>query len=188
MVGKSGNLCKKNLILYYKYTNKVDNNDLLGEYPCKIDSKGRMRVPSALLREIGISDEMESSESNPQVFVLNRGFEKNLVLRPKAVWDSTIAKFSALNQFNRKNRKAVRYMYRGAQKLELDASGRILLKKQLLDFAGIDKEVTLFAQGDTVEIWATDIYNETFNEEADEDMAAFIEEVMGAEEPGQKEE
>jgi len=48
---------------------------LLGEYDCKIDAKGRLRMPSALLKQLG---ELESYK-----FVVNRGFEKCLMLYPE---------------------------------------------------------------------------------------------------------
>ena len=148
----------------------MKNIELLGEFECKIDAKGRMRVPAQLLKQLG--------DGGTHTFVVNRGLEKNLMLYPKKVWDQMIAKVSSLNQFDRNNRKFIRYMYRGAQHLELDSSDRILMKKQLLEFAGIEKEVILFAQGDQIEIWSKTEYLNDMMMEPNEDMVSLAEKVM----------
>lgn len=143
---------------------------LLGEFECKVDAKGRMRIPAQLIKQMG--------ESDAQTFVVNRGFEKNLMLYPKEVWDNMIAQISELNQFDRNNRKFIRYIYRGAQQLEVDASDRVLIKKQLLEFADIGKEVVLFAQGDQIEIWSKEEYERQMAMDDDEDFAQLAEVVM----------
>ncbi|MFM7154276.1 MAG: MraZ N-terminal domain-containing protein, partial [Bacteroidota bacterium] len=43
---------------------------LIGEYTVALDEKGRLRVPSALLRQLGEKPDGEGYE-----FVINRGFE-----------------------------------------------------------------------------------------------------------------
>ena len=52
--------------------------NLIGEFDCKIDVKGRIMMPSALKKQIP----PESEER----FVINRGFEKCLVLYPMSEW------------------------------------------------------------------------------------------------------
>ena len=146
--------------------------ELLGEFDSKIDTKGRMRVPAQLLKQLGDGD------GGTHTFVVNRGLEKNLMLYPKSVWDKIIAKVSSLNQFDRNNRKFIRYMYRGAQIIELDSSDRILIKKPLLEFAGIEKEVMLFAQGDQIEVWSKQEYLNDMLLEPNEDFIALAEKVM----------
>lgn len=146
--------------------------ELLGEFDCKIDSKGRMRVPAQLLKQLG------DANGGTHTFVVNRGLEKNLMLYPKTVWDKIIAKVSSLNQFDRNNRKFIRYMYRGAQMIELDSSDRILIKKQLLEFAGIEKDVILFAQGEQIEVWSKEEYLNDMLAEPNEDFISLAEKVM----------
>ena len=90
---------------------------LLGEYDCKIDAKGRMRLPSGLLSQL---PEKESYE-----FVLNRGLENCIMLYPVEVWDEITKKVNELNQFVKKNREFIRYFYRGAQRITLDSADRI---------------------------------------------------------------
>jgi len=148
----------------------VKKLQLLGEFPCKIDAKGRIRVPSDLIKQL----EGEATTN----LVINRGFEDNLMLYPKSVWDRISEEVDQLNPYDPKNRKFIRYFYRGAQVLELDASDRILIKKPLLEFASIDKEVILFAQGDQIEVWSADKYNKELFNEPDDNFSDLAFDVM----------
>ena len=143
---------------------------LLGEYECKIDAKGRMRLPSGLIGQLG--------EGQPLRFVINRGFENCLMLYPEAVWNTITTEINQLNLYNKKNRDFVRYFYRGAHKVALDNADRILVTKRLLEYAGIQKDVILSAYNDRIEIWAKDQYDHLLDEEPD-DFSDLAEDVLG---------
>jgi MraZ protein len=128
---------------------------LIGEYPVALDDKGRMRLPTALLRQLG---ETPAGESTGYEFVVNRGFEKCLTLYPKPVWDGITAKLNRLNRFNDRNRAFVRSFYLGAYPLTTDSADRILLQKPLMDYAGITKEAILLAMDDRIEIWSPEAH------------------------------
>jgi len=53
----------------------------IGEFDCKLDAKGRFRIPTGLL----------SKYDEGMEFVVNRGFEKCLNLYPRPVWDKMVA-------------------------------------------------------------------------------------------------
>lgn len=143
---------------------------LLGEFDCKVDSKGRFMLPSGLKKQL--------SEGDQERFVINRGFEKNLTLYPQSEWQKISREVNSLNLYNKKNREFVRYFFRGASEITLDAASRLLLPKSLLDYAGIDKEIVLFAYGQRLEIWARDVYEAMMNNEP-EDFSSLAEDVMG---------
>ncbi len=145
-------------------------NQLLGEYPCKIDPKGRLRLPSALLEQL--------SEGEQDNFVVNRGFEKCLMLYPKKVWDTKSAQVNELNEFDTNARLFVRAFYRGATELKKDGSDRLNFPNHLLEWAGItDGEVVLTAVNNKIEIWPAAKYNAQMEEELD--MAALAQIVLG---------
>ncbi|MBI5916166.1 MAG: division/cell wall cluster transcriptional repressor MraZ [Bacteroidetes bacterium] len=145
-------------------------NQLLGEYPCKIDPKGRLRLPTALLDQL-LADERES-------FVVNRGMEKCLVLYPKKVWDEKSVQVSKLNEFDTQSRLFKRAFYRGATALKKDGADRLNFPNQLLEWAEIlDGEVVLAAVDDKIEIWAAKRYEDEMNQERD--MAELAQIVMG---------
>jgi MraZ protein len=141
-----------------------------GEYECKIDAKGRVRIPSSLVQQI------------PKIdlgFVLNRGFEKHLILYPKEVWDTKTTEIDRLNIYNKTHRQAIRYFYRGATEVSLDANDRLLIPKPLSDYAEIGNELVLFAYQDRIEFWAKEKYEEMISEEPD-DFSDIANSIFGA--------
>ena len=144
--------------------------NFIGEFDCKLDAKGRLMVPSGLRKQL----DPAANES----FVINRGFEKCLVLYPNNDWERISSEVNQLNQYVKKNREFIRYFYRGATELSLDGNGRILLPKRLQEYGGVGKEVVLFAYSDRIEIWDKDTYENLLTDEPD-DFANLAEEVMG---------
>ena len=130
---------------------------LLGEYECKLDAKGRMRLPTGLINQLG--------EGQSHTLVINRGFEKCLVLYPEDVWKKISGEIDALNIYNKKNRDFARYFYRGAQELTMDSADRILLPKRLMEYAGIENDVILSAYNGRIEVWSKDEYDRMMEDE-----------------------
>ena len=144
---------------------------LIGEFECKLDAKGRMVLPAALKRQ------MPHVERDG--LVVNRGFEKHLVFCPREEWDLMTAKLAKLNQFDPKVRAFVRAFTRGATELTLDAAGRVLLPKSLLEFAGIQAELVLACQFNKIEVWSKEGYEELMSDGGVEDISSLAAEVMG---------
>ncbi|MGJ1206456.1 division/cell wall cluster transcriptional repressor MraZ [Sphingobacterium lactis] len=144
---------------------------LIGEYDCKLDTKGRMVVPAALKRQL--------PDAEREGLVVNRGFEKNLVIYTKEEWNKKMLQLSKLNQYNVKNRNFIRQFMRGATELTLDSAGRVLLPKTLLEYANIQGDVFLQCQFDKIEVWAKAEYENLMEGNSDEDFASLAEEVMG---------
>ncbi|MEX0813657.1 MAG: division/cell wall cluster transcriptional repressor MraZ [Chitinophagales bacterium] len=142
----------------------------LGEHICKLDSKGRLKVPSALKKQF-------APEINGR-FVINRGFEQCLTLYPFDEWQRISARVNKLNTFEKKKREFKRYFYRGATELVLDSSDRLLLPKHLMDYAGIEKEMILTSQNNMIEVWNPKRYEDLMAIDSDE-FADLAEEVMG---------
>ena len=66
----------------------------------------------------------------------------------------------------------------GATPLELDASDRLLLPKNLMDHAGIGKDIKMFGMVDRVEIWSKEAHAKMLREQVD--LTALAEDVMGS--------
>lgn len=143
---------------------------LLGEFDCKLDAKGRLMVPSSLKKQL--------PNVEKEGLVINRGFEKHLVIYPKKVWEGIVSELSKLNQYEKKTREFIRFFTRGATELNVDATGRVLLPKSLMEFAGIDGEVVLACQFDKIEVWSKAAYDSLLDNEP-ENFANLAEEVMG---------
>lgn len=148
----------------------VSETNLIGEYECKIDEKGRIIFPAKLKKQV--------SPLAQGKFVINRGFETCLIIYPMNEWELIRAQIRQLNLYKKKNRKFVRYFYRGATELQLDSQNRLLLPKNLFEYAEIEKEVILCAFTNRIEVWAKDKYEQLIIDEP-EDFADLAEEVMG---------
>ncbi len=142
----------------------------LGEFECKLDAKGRMMIPVNLKKQL--------PEAEREGLVINRGFEKHLVIYPRKEWDLILDDLGKLNQYEKKNRDFVRYFTRGATEIIPDAAGRILFPKPLLDYTGIGTDVVLSGNLNKIEVWAKSDYDRQLDNEP-ENFAKLAEEVMG---------
>jgi MraZ protein len=143
---------------------------LLGEFDCKLDAKGRLMVPAALKKQL------PNAENDG--LIINRGFEKNLVIYPKNVWDAVVADLAKLNIYDQENRAFVRAFTRGATELSLDAAGRVLLPKSLVEYAGIGSDLVLACQLDRIEVWDKKAYEDIFDD-VPANFANLAQKVMG---------
>jgi MraZ protein len=164
---KSG---KTTLLLRYNNCQSVTMSNFLGEFDCKLDAKGRMMIPVGLKKQL--------PEAVSEGLVINRGFEKHLVIYTRKEWDKIVTELSQLNQYEKKTREFIRYFTRGASELTLDGTGRVLLPKALLEYAGINADVVLSCQFNKIEVWAQDAYEAQMDNEP-ENFANLAEEVMG---------
>ncbi|MAO10507.1 MAG: division/cell wall cluster transcriptional repressor MraZ [Flavobacteriaceae bacterium] len=145
--------------------------NLIGTYECKADSKGRVMMPSALKKQL--------APVTPSGFVVKRAvFQPCLELYPMDEWNELMAKMGKLNRFNRKNNDFIRRFTAGVKTVELDATGRLLIPKDLMSFAGLSKELVLSSAINIVEIWDKEKYEQAINDAAS-DFADLAEEVMG---------
>lgn len=110
--------------------------------------------------------------------MINRGFEKYLVIYTKQEWDKKLDELNKLNQYEKKNIEFIRYFTRGATELSVDTAGRVNLPQGLLDYAGIGTEVVLNCQMTKIEMWDKAAYQAMIENEP-EDFAKLAEEVMG---------
>tara|TARA_R110002073_G_scaffold40547_5_gene115208 strand:- start:348200 stop:348619 length:420 start_codon:yes stop_codon:yes gene_type:complete len=112
-------------------------------------------------------------------FVLKRAvFQPCLELYPMGEWNLLMQKVNKLNRFVKKNNDFIRRFTAGVKVVELDASGRLLIPKDLHLFAGISKEVVLSSAVNIIEIWDKQRYENAIDEAAI-DFAELTEDVMG---------
>lgn len=148
--------------------------NLIGTYECKVDAKGRLMVPSALKKQL--------SPLLQDGFVLKRSvFQPCLELYPMEEWNKLMQKVNGLNRFKKKNNDFIRRFTAGVKTVEVDANGRLLIPKDLVGFAEIDKEIVLSSAINIIEIWDKDKYENALDAAAD-DFADLAEDVMGNDE------
>ena len=144
---------------------------LIGTYHCKADPKGRVKIPRALAKQL--------AGARQETFVIKRAvFQPCLELYSLKEWNALMAKVNKLNRFNKKNNDFIRRFTAGVKIVELDATDRLLIPRDLAKFAGVDKAVVLSAAVNIIEIWDKDRYEKAIDQAA-VDFAALAEEVMG---------
>lgn len=126
----------------------------IGDYPAKTDAKGRVFLPAAFRKTLDAMGE--------EGLVLRQDvFQKCLVLYPKSVWVSDLEELKGrLNKWNRQHQNVLREFVLGADEIELDAQGRLLISKKKLQDAGIENEVRFLAIDDRIEIWSKQMLEE----------------------------
>lgn len=140
-------------------------------YECKIDEKGRLKLPSQLIRHL---------EHLPgETLVVKRAvFQKCLEVYPAKPWEKLMDKINGLNRFVKKNADFIRMFTAGVKTVEPDKAERILIAKDLKVYAGLSRDVVISGVGEFFEIWDKEAYEQNIavNEA---DFAALSEEVMG---------
>ena len=146
-------------------------NTLIGTYECKVDAKGRLMLPVAFKKQLASVTE--------KGFVLKRAvFQPCLELYPMQEWESMMHNVNKLNRFKKKNNDFIRRFTAGVKSIDLDVSGRLLIPKDLVGFAGITKEIVVTSAVNIIEIWDKENYEKAIDDAAN-DFADLAEEVMG---------
>ena len=142
----------------------------IGEYEATIDSKGRFLLPAGIKKQL--------PEGELPDFVINRGFEKCLSMYPMKSWNPLYESISNLNDFDPKVREFRRYFLNGAMQIELDSAGRMLLPKNLMEHAGLEKDIVLVSAVNKMEIWDKNKYEQFFEKFSPETFSNLAAEVM----------
>ena len=145
--------------------------NIIGTYECRVDAKGRLTLPSGLKKQL--------LELVNEGFVLKRSvFHDCLELYPMSEWNTEVAGVNKLNRFVKKNNDFIRMFMAGVKMLDMDASGRLQISKDLIKYSGIKKEVVLSSSVNRIEIWDKESYENVIND-PEVDFADLAEEVMG---------
>ena len=116
--------------------------------------------------------------------MVHRGIEKHLVIYTKKEWELISEEVNQLNLYVRKNREFIRKFNRGATEMELDNTNRLLLPKALNEYAGIEKDIVLFAYGNRIEVWSQKEYERMLKDDS-MDFSKLAEDVMGKKNGGE---
>jgi MraZ protein len=143
----------------------------IGDYPCKVDAKGRIILPMAFKKQM--------PPAAQDHFVVRKDiFENCLVLYAIDDWNRQLEKIrKRINPYNREHNMFLRNFFKGTAELSLDNNNRMLIPKRLFDLIGADRDVVLAGQDGRIEIWSASVY-ETIEMPA-EDFANLAEKLMG---------
>ena len=126
---------------------------MFGEFTCKIDSKGRMRLPKELLSQLS-----GGGGGTQALFLLHGKGKQFLKLFTEAEFNEKIAKAKRLNPDNSKHYRLLQLLFQGAQRITIDSADRINIPKLSTEFAGLHNEVVVSAFFGQIEIWSAEEY------------------------------
>ncbi len=142
-----------------------------GATKVSIDAKGRMAIPTRYRERLAARCDGE--------IVVTVDKDRCLLVYPLPDWEELERKLVRLPSMHKVARRIVRIMVGYATEVDMDASGRILVSRELRDFAGLDKQVILIGQGNKFELWDEETWNEKrdawLSEDDDGDLPADLE-------------
>ena len=131
---------------------------LIGTYRHSVDAKKRMRMPSKFKSELGAN------------FVITKGNSGNLFVFSNEQFSALYEKMVSLPLFDEEAQKPIRKFLSSAFEAEEDNQGRVLLPKELVKHAGIEKNMVFVGVGNRVEIWAEEAWDKL---DADDEESNF---------------
>lgn len=145
---------------------------MLGKEYCKLDGNGRFKFPIALKRQL---------ETGDCRFVIRQSiYAKCLELWPYSEFEAEMEQLKQkLNPYSIEGRKLLRRLNE-VNKLELDASDRLLIPNEQRDCIKNAKELVLLPYDRFIEVWDRDIFSS--KEEDDTNFAALADQLLGHQE------
>ena len=117
--------------------------NLRGNYPAKVDEKGRLKIPAVFLEAL--------KEYGNQFYITSPTGESARIY-PMKVWSEIEDKLTKVSSQNRAKRKfLMRTSYYG-QTVELDGQGRVLVPSVLRESAQMKGDVDVFGNLDYLEV------------------------------------
>jgi MraZ protein len=111
-----------------------------------LDAKGRMAIPSKY------RERLLSRADGRLVATVDR--DHCLLIYPQPDWEEIERKLVRLPALNKQTRNLQRLMVGYATELEMDGHGRVLLSRELREFAGLERQAMLIGQGNKFELWS----------------------------------
>ncbi len=126
----------------------------LGNTEAKLDAKARVFVPASFRKQL-------LSTGQSELIIRKDIFQNCLVLYPILVWEEEVANLrSRLNRWNPRQQQTFRQFVVDAERVEMDANGRILIPKRCQEMIGIENEIRFIGVDNTIEIWTKEGLNE----------------------------
>jgi MraZ protein len=136
-----------------------------------LDAKGRFAIPTRYRERIAARCEGQ--------LIITVDKDYCLLIYPYPEWEEIERKLMRLSSMNKKSRRLQRLMVGHATEVEIDGHGRILLSRELREFAELGRQAVLIGQGNKFELWDEERWNakrdEWLSDEDETDLPAELE-------------
>ncbi|MAD91995.1 MAG: cell division/cell wall cluster transcriptional repressor MraZ [Gammaproteobacteria bacterium] len=123
-----------------------------GASKVSLDAKGRMAVPTRYRERLSARCEGQ--------LIVTVDKDHCLLLYPLPDWEELERKLVRLPSMNKVARRIVRIMVGYATEVDIDGNGRILVSRELREFASLNRNAILIGQGNKFELWDEPTWNE----------------------------
>lgn len=114
----------------------------IGRYSTHVGAKGRIAIPVKLREGLGTTA------------IISQGYEKSLLMFPKDQW-ATLTSFLVDKPMTLVPvRDTERFLFGSAYEAEFDDQGRIVVPRELREFADLNGEAVFLGVGNRIEIWS----------------------------------
>ncbi|MBA7645490.1 Transcriptional regulator MraZ [subsurface metagenome] len=131
----------------------------IGNDNYSVDHKGRVFIPVKFRAVL--------NEEDDNSFYITKGFETSLLLFPLSKWYEFIEQLREKKYSQKTIRDAIRAFSYGAECLTMDSQGRVVLPKDLRDYAKIKDDVFFLGAIDKVELWSPSIFEKYSKDKGD---------------------
>ncbi len=118
----------------------------VGSYKHALDAKNRLFIPAKFREHLGNG------------FFITRKFEPCLSIYSSEEWEKYAEKIAALPDSVSEDIQD--FIFSNTIYVEPDGNGRVVLSNDLIQYAGIDKNVVIVGAGKQIKIWAEDKWNQ----------------------------
>ncbi len=101
-------------------------------------------------------DTAESS-GDGEMFILTRGSERCVVMFPLKEWQRKVREIERQVTDGKERRKLLRHLNYYVSHQKVDKQGRINIPADLIEYAGLKKDVVVLGTGRKIEIWNPEI-------------------------------
>ncbi len=114
----------------------------LGQYQHRLDSKGRLTIPSRYREMLAAGA------------YVTQGFDRNLMVLTPEAFQSISERVNQMSLTDPVARQLRRLIFATADRVEVDRSGRILIPQFLREVAQLENEAIIVGAGNYFEIWS----------------------------------
>jgi len=119
----------------------------LGNFEARLDAKSRVFVPAPFRRLL-------QADGQPVLYLRKDVFEECLILYPASVWEAELDTLRRkLSKWNPSQQAVFRQYTREAVMVEMDANGRILIPRTLLEACNMTTDIVFLGVDDSLELW-----------------------------------
>lgn len=139
---------------------------LVGTYEHKMDTKGRIVLPSRFREELGDGA------------IATIGIDRCVAVYSAEDWENILERLQRLPFSKGKTRDFTRLLLAMAHEVQIDSSGRALIPPHLRNHGDLSQEVSIVGVGDHIELWNKNTWS-SYVEEVRNELPEIAEEVEG---------